>query len=281
MQTLQKNIELYGTLQRHLDSLLGLACKLSARSNTETIRDGSSFAQDKGITLLSSTKAWDATIRMNDTSTAYHYNLLQITDKQISLIQDDIERGDMQPKHILDTAVSIGRYNEMSYAFSGEQNLKTQINYAIKSQSNKYLLQDLMRNGLAREKEAGQSRFGMDAASAGEIEKCIHAAHAINVNAQEICSRITLSNPNMQQEDMVYALTNGVRSFVVHNKAQLDLLHKNAKKCGVKEEEVGIITRIPGPPNAKKTGGAKFGADLKTCENILLSSRHYGIVNVH
>jgi hypothetical protein len=30
------------------------------------------------------------------------------------------------------------------------------------------LLRDLMRNGLAKEKEAGQSRFGMDAASTGK-----------------------------------------------------------------------------------------------------------------
>jgi diaminopimelate decarboxylase len=277
MQNLQKDIETYEILQRHLDSLLGLACRLSAQSNIETLRDGSSFAQDEGIMLLSSDEPWDTTIRMDNISTAYHYNPLQITDKQISLLQDYIKRGDIQSKHILDTSVSIGRYNEMSYAFSGEQNLKTQINYAIKSQSNKYLLQDLMRNGLAREKEAGQSRFGMDAASAGEIEKCIDAAHAINVKAWEICSRITLSNPNMLQEDMAYALTNGVRSFVVHNKTQLDLLYKNAKKYSVKEEEVEIITRIPGPPNAKKTGGAKFGADLKTCENILLSSRRYGM----
>jgi ornithine decarboxylase len=134
-----------------------------------------------------------------------------------------------------------------------------------------------MHNGLAREKEAGQSRFGMDAASAGEIEKCIHAAHAIGIDARDICSRITLSNPNMLQEDMVYALNNGVRSFVVHNLGQVKRLYKNAEKYGVKAEEVEIITRIPGPPDAKKTGGAKFGADLKTCEKMLLYSHNHGM----
>ncbi len=222
------------------------------------------------------TKAWDAIKRIADVPT-YHYNPLQITDKQISLIQKYIKRGDMKPKHILDTDVPIKRYNEMSDAFSGEQKIKTQINYAIKSQSNKYLLRDLMRNGLAREKKAGQSRFGMDAASKGEIKKCIRAAHAIGIDTREICSRITLSNPNMQQKDMVYALTKGVRSFVIHNHAQLVRLHENAKKYGVKEEEVKIITRIPGPSDANKTGGDKFGADPETCEEMLLYARNHGI----
>jgi diaminopimelate decarboxylase len=222
------------------------------------------------------TKACDAIIRMSDMPTAYHYNPLQITDKQISLIQKYIKRGDMQPKHILDTDVSIGRYNEMSYAFSGEQSLKTQINYAIKSQSNTYLLRDLMRNGLSREKEDGQSRFGMDAASKGEIKKCIHAARAIGIDAREICSRITLSNPNIQQKDIDYALKNGVRSFVVHNFAKLTLLCKIAEAHGVKKE-VEIITRIPGPPDANKTGGDKFGADLEACEKMLLYAHNHGM----
>lgn len=214
------------------------------------------------------TKVCDDITRLDDILTAYHYKPLQITDKQISLIQKYIRRGDMKPKHILDTNVSIDRYNEMSSAFRGEQNLETRINYAIKSQSNKYLLRDLMRNGLAREKEAGQSRFGMDAASKGEIKKCIHAARAIGIDAREICSRITLSNPNMQQKDINYALTNGVRSFVVQDRGTLELLYKRAKKHGV-EKKVEIITRISGPPNAQKTAGEKFGADLETCKEML------------
>ncbi len=214
--------------------------------------------------------------QITDMSTTYHYNPLQITDKQISLIQNYIKSGNTKPIHILDTNVSVGRYNEMSDAFSREQKLETRINYAIKSQSNTHLLQDLISNGIAKEKEAGQSRFGMDAASAGEIEKCIHAARAIGIDAWKICSCITLSNPNMQQEDMNYALTNGVRSFVVHNSTQLMRLYKNAREHGV-EKEVEIITRIPGPPDAKKTGGDKFGAELATCEAMLRFSHHVGM----
>jgi ornithine decarboxylase len=209
-------------------------------------------------------------------STTSQYYPLQITDKQKSRIQYYIKSGDMKPKHILDTDVSIDRYHEMSHAFANEQKLETQINYAIKSQSNTYLLQDLMRNGLAREKEAEQSRFGMDAASKGEIEKCIHAACTIGIDAKKICSRITLSNPNMVQDDMEYALDNGVRGFVVHNPLKLMLLHQIAKERGI-EKEVEIITRIPGPPNAKKTGGDKFGADLNTCEAMLRFSHHVGM----
>lgn len=221
-------------------------------------------------------EAWDATRRMTDMSTPYYYNPLQITDKQKSWIQDYIKSGDMKPRHIVDTDVSIDRYNAMSYAFASEQNLKTQINYAIKSQSNTYLLQDLMHNGLAREKDAGLSSFGVDAASKGEIEKCIHAACTIGIDAKKICSRITLSNPNMLQDDMEYALDNGVRSFVVHNPRKLMLLYQMAKERGI-QQEVEIITRIPGPPNAKKTGGDKFGADLNTCEAMLRFSHHVGM----
>lgn len=205
---------------------------------------------------------------MSDT---YRYSPFQITKAQKDTIIALAKNRNTRPVHILDTSVALGRYDEMSQAFSGNN---TVISYFVKGQSNETLLADIIDHGMKKEKEQGQSRLGMAVANAGEIKKCIEAAGKVGITREEIAARITLANPNMQEEDIVFALDAGVRNFVVQNPRQLLRLFEKAKEHGV-QQDVGIITRIL--PKAQNPGSDKFGADSDTCKAMLRFARNVGM----
>lgn len=197
----------------------------------------------------------------------YHYEPYYISQMQL----DWLAGSRLKTCHIIDSAVVLRQYGEMSAAFGAG----AQINYAMKSQSAPLVLQRLIAHGLQQEVLPGRARFGLDVASAGEIQKVLQAAVLADVDPSMVAGRLTLSNPNAHKNDITFALQAGVRSFVVHDFRLLYELEQLAGQ-GIKQQ-LEILARIPGPATAQKTGGMKFGASPVICQQLLLTAAQLGM----
>lgn len=194
-----------------------------------------------------------------NSSIRYVDNRLQIDE----VVVDDIINQVGTPTYIYSLKQAIQNYNRLVSAFS---DLDSHIHYSAKANGNLMLLKALSEEGA-----------GVDTVSMGEIYRALHAG----VRPEHI----VFAGVGKTQEEIRYAIEQGIAWFNVENALELDHIQSIAELLGVSSVRVALrlnpeVTANTHPYISTGHGGAKFGLTSEVIREILANQSNYSRIDV-
>ncbi len=152
-------------------------------------------------------------------------------------------------------------YQRIISAFA---NLNIHAHYSIKANGNLTILKTLLDLGA-----------GFDAVSAGEIYRALQAGAKPD--------QIVFAGVGKRQDEISYALEQGIGWFNVENALELDHINAAASRYGVDSVKVALrlnpqVTANTHPYIATGHGGAKFGLTAETIMDILNRQMDFPVI---
>lgn len=167
-----------------------------------------------------------------------------------------------QPFHLVDLQAVEGLVAEWKQALSG-----LHCHYAIKCNPAVPVVKHILSQGL-----------GIDVASKGEIQQALDAAGELGIDARQAAASFVFSNPHKTDEDIEFALRNGVKRMVFQDAEELGAIAAIANRLGKRNVEVfcrletdsgGIESDVP--------LGKKFGVSEERALELLTQAHDLGL----
>lgn len=175
-----------------------------------------------------------------------------------------LSRSDVpsQPFHLVDLQAAEGLVTDWKEALSG-----LHCHYAIKCNPAVPVVQYVLAQGM-----------GIDVASKGEIQQALDAATDAGLSTQDAASRFVFSNPHKTDEDIEFALRNGVKRMVFQDEEELEAIASIAKRLG--KSDVQVFCRLETDSGGIESDvplGKKFGVSEARVLELLVKAHDSGL----